>query len=91
MGADPVAMYVGLLWFDNNPIPDFTPKLARADNYYFKKFGQPPDICLINPETAEQHGIPREGKIITVNGHDITVRIYNPVLPDHFWIGREDK
>ena len=83
-------MLTGFLWYDTNPGTAFSSKLLEADEQYRSKHGRCIEICLINPDMAKQHGIPDDGETFTVNGHDITVRIYKPVLPKHLWVGLED-
>jgi hypothetical protein len=80
-------MQTGLMWFDNDPRTALAAKIERASDYYKRKFGRLPDLCLVNPsmlgdspvETIEQRGI------------RITIRPYRPVLPGHLWIGVEDE
>ena len=80
-------MHTGLMWFDNDPKTALAVKIRKASDYYSKKFGRQPDICLVNPsmlggqasETVEEHG------------RQITVRPYRPVLPGHLWIGVEEE
>jgi len=39
-------MSTGMLWFDNDPKLDLPAKIQRAIEYYQKKYGQKPDLCL---------------------------------------------
>ena len=75
-------MNAGMLWFDNDPKTALSTKIEKAANYYQKKYGRKPNLCLINPNSlnGEKSG---DGKI--------TIRPYRPVLPGHLWIGVEDK
>jgi hypothetical protein len=81
-------MNAGMLWFDNDPKTALTAKIERAVDYYRRKYGRDPNLCLIHPsmlpqnETAEKDH-PAAGTL--------TVRPYRPVLPGHLWIGIEDK
>jgi len=75
-------MNTGMLWFDNDPKTALTAKIERAVDYYHKKYGRKPNLCLINP-TALEKETPQKGKI--------TIRPYRPVLPGHLWIGIEEK
>lgn len=76
-------MYTGMLWFDNSqstlPI-----KVQKAVEYYVKKYGRHPDLCLVNPCMLE-----KDQTRLEVNR--LVVRAYKPVLPGHIWIGIEDK
>jgi hypothetical protein len=75
-------MITGMLWFDNNPKNTLTGKITEAAEYYRKKYGISPDLCLVNP------GIfPAEG----FHAGPILVRPLRSVLPDHLWIGVEEK
>jgi len=71
----------GMLWFDDNPKTDLATKVGQAAQYYQKKFGQVPNLCLVHPSTLEQ-GILEVGRI--------TVKAFRPVLPRHLWIGIAD-
>lgn len=53
-------------------------------DYYHKKYGRIPDLCLVHPSMMENNQ-----KHLEIN--KITVRPYRPVLPGHIWIGIEDK
>lgn len=71
-------MNVGMLWFDNDPKTDLAVKIARAADYYCKKYGQSPNLCFVHPNMLG--GLPWQG-----NG--IEVRTTRSVLPNHFWLG----
>lgn len=75
-------MNKGMLWFDNDPKTGLSTKIDRAVEYYRRKYGRNPDLCLLHPSM-----------IADDPGEDlkITVRSYPPVLPGHLWIGVEDK
>ena len=75
-------MNTGMLWFDNDPKTALAAKIERAVDYYHKKYGRKPNLCLIHP-TALDKEQPKTGKV--------TVRPYRPVLPGHLWIGVEEK
>jgi hypothetical protein len=79
-------MSTGMLWFDNSKNP-LTVKIQKAMDYYEKKYGRKPDLCLVNPSMLD--GLPHEGDQIEIQG--LNVRPYRPVLPGHIWIGMEDK
>lgn len=74
-------MHTGMLWFDNSQT-ELTIKIQKAVDYYHKKYGRLPDLCLVHPSMLKDAN-PREEKI--------TIRPYRPVLPGHIWIGIEDK
>jgi hypothetical protein len=75
-----------MLWFDNSQTA-LTVKIQKAVDYYHKKYGRSPDLCLVHPsmlDAAERNQ--RQLEIAK-----LTVRPYRPVLPGHIWIGIEDK
>lgn len=74
-------MHTGMLWFDNSQIA-LEIKIKKAMDYYHKKYGRIPDLCLVHPSMLTENSL--EDK-------KITVRPYRPVLPGHIWIGIEDK
>ena len=76
-------MHTGMLWFDNNPKTTFAQKITRAIDYYKKKYGRKPELCLVHPSMATADDL-------SSVDHLITVRAWRPVLPGHLWIGVED-
>jgi len=74
-------MHTGMLWFDNSQTTLKT-KIQKAREYYRKKYGRVPDLCLVHPSMLKDTNVEEE---------KITVRPYRPVLPGHIWIGVEDK
>jgi hypothetical protein len=76
-------MHTGMLWFDNSQTA-LTVKIQKAVDYYHKKYGRSPDLCLVHPSMLETNQ-----RQLEIN--KLTVRPYRPVLPGHIWIGIEDK
>ena len=77
-------MHTGLLWFDNDPRTTLSVKIQKAMDYYSKKFGRIPYICLVHPSMLDSGQKQFEvGKL--------TIRPYKPVMPGHLWIGVEDQ
>ena len=75
-------MHTGMLWFDNSQTA-LNIKIQKAVDYYHKKYGRTPDLCLVHPSMLDaQERNPR-----TVEMNKLTVRPYRPVLPGHIWIG----
>jgi len=73
-----------MLWFDNDPKTTLSVKIQKAMDYYKKKFGCIPDICLVHPSMLESGQKQFElGKL--------TIHPYRPVMPGHLWIGVEDQ
>lgn len=80
-------MQTGMLWFDNSPSA-LSVKIQRAAEYYHKKYGRTPDLCLVHPS---MFGAVYIKDAMPFDVGNITVRPYRPVLPGHIWIGIEDK
>lgn len=76
-------MNTGLLWFDNSQ-STLSVKIQKAVEYYHKKYGRMPDLCLVHPSMLE-----KEQSALEVN--QVTVRPYRVVLPGHLWIGVEEQ
>lgn len=74
-------MHTGMLWFDDSQTA-LDIKIQKAADYYHKKYGRTPNLCLIHPNMLGDEKLKDE---------KITVRPYRPVLPGHLWIGNEDK
>jgi len=70
-----------MLWFDDSQAT-LNMKIQKATEYYHKKYGRIPDLCLVHPNMLKDTKLEEDG---------ITVRPYRPVLPGHIWIGVEDK
>lgn len=75
-------MHTGMLWFDNSTAA-LPVKIEKAVDYYKKKYGRQPDLCLVHPSLLEANQ-----RTLEVAG--LTVRPYRPVLPGHIWVGLED-
>lgn len=75
-------MHTGMLWFDNSQTT-LQKKIEKAVDYYFKKYGRHPDLCLVHPSLVDPKS--------PIEIEKLTVRPYRPVLPGHIWIGVEDK
>jgi hypothetical protein len=68
-------MFLG--WFDDTPKKSTADKLAEAIERYEAKFGEAPDLCLVN----ERDVVVRDG---------LEVRAVEYVRPNHFWVGRSE-
>ncbi|HEX8599396.1 MAG TPA: hypothetical protein VF952_12870 [Chloroflexia bacterium] len=66
-------MFLG--WFDDTPKKNTAEKLEEAVERYLAKFGEKPDLCLVNQKDAT-----------TYKGLD--VRVVEYVRPNHFWVGK---
>lgn len=79
-------MNVGLLWFDNDPRTPLMTKVERAADYYRRKYGRIPDMCLVHPTmlgTQTDHASEHAGKV--------ALRTNRAIMPGHLWIGEDDK
>lgn len=75
-------MKTGMLWFDNDPKTALDQKVEQAADYFRKKYGQIPDLCLVHPSmlTESQH-----------QAGPVTVRPWRTITPGHLWIGVNEK
>ena len=75
-------MNTGMLWFDNDPKTALDEKVQKAADYFKAKYGKSPDLCLVHPSmlSESQHQTGR-----------IAIRPLRTVLPNHLWIGVEEK
>ena len=77
-------MHTGMLWFDNST-NTLENKIKKAAEYYTKKYGLKPNLCLVHPSMGEKTEF--DG-IQGIQG--IQVRPYRPILPGHIWIGIDE-
>ena len=75
-------MHFGMLWYDNASGIPLEERLERAADFYRRKYGRVPNLCLIHPSMLDSASV-RLGKL--------TVRAYAPILRGHLWIGVEDR
>ncbi len=71
-------MKTGMLWFDNDAKSDLPTKIARAADYYQRKYGHKPQLCFVHPSMA--NGAPKRSL-------DIEIRTTRQMLPNHLWLG----
>jgi len=81
-------MHTGMLWFDDSQTA-LTLKIQKAVDYYQKKYGRLPDLCLVHPNMLKDTKVD-ENKPASGAAQGVTVRAYRPVLPGHIWVGVED-
>ncbi len=67
-------MFLG--WFDDTRKKDPAKKIEEAVERFIAKFGEKPNVCLVN-----------EADLTTFKGLEVKVAEY--VRPNHFWVGRE--
>ncbi len=65
-----------LLWFDDTKKKPVEEKILEGVQRYVERFGQTPNVCLVNP-----------GEAVQANG--ITVRPTAYVRPNNYWLGVE--
>ncbi len=75
-------MNIGMMWFNDNPKIPLSAKVLEAAEYYRTKYGKSPDLCLVNPAMLAEPQM-QEGKVL--------VRPLSSILPDHLWIGVDEK
>ena len=56
-------MHTGMLWFDDLQSTLIT-KIQKATEYYHKKYGRIPDLCLVHPNMLKDTKL--EDDVITV-------------------------
>lgn len=68
-------MFLG--WFDDTPKKSVSDKIEEAVERYAAKFGEAPNICLVNASNVTAF-------------KDLKVRAVEYVRPNHFWVGKEE-
>jgi hypothetical protein len=72
-----ILMNMGMLWLDDDKQTSFEEKIRLAADYYKEKYGQTPDLCLVNQKMlAEEKRVDK-----------IQVQPVHHVLINHFWVG----
>jgi hypothetical protein len=77
-------MHTGMLWFDNSSAA-LSVKIQKAAEYYEKKYGRRPDLCLVHPSLIVA------ADSDTLKTLPLSVRPYKAVVVGHIWIGIEEK
>ena len=72
-------MNYGMLWFDNDPKSGIREKVKQAADYYRRKYGDAPDLCLVNPAMLGKDKPEVE---------EIELETASDIQPNHFWVGR---
>ncbi|MBN2554932.1 MAG: hypothetical protein JXA97_03245 [Anaerolineales bacterium] len=76
-------MNVGMLWLDSNTRLDVSTRVQSAAEYYRKKYGRNPTLCVIHPEMVDESTPKHVGAI--------EIRMNSCVLANHFWLGIEEE
>lgn len=72
-------MDVGMLWLDDDKQATLEDKVRRAAAYYSQKYGQLPNLCLVNSGASiDKKEVDR-----------IEIRPVQNILPHHFLIGQK--
>ncbi len=75
-------MKVGMLWYDGNRSQGMSLRIRRALDYYHKKYGAEPNLCVLHPSMLA----PEEEEMVQSKA-GISLKVNPTVLPDHFWLG----
>lgn len=75
-------MNSGMLWFDNDPKTPLPEKINQAADYYKRKYGKQPNLCVVNPRMLAQE---------KAAGGRIEIQASAAILPNHLWIGVDSK
>lgn len=67
-----------MLWLDADIRRTLEEKVQRAVDYYQNKYGDAPDLCMVNLATFSDEE-KRVGSVI--------IQRTRTVLPNHFWVG----
>jgi hypothetical protein len=70
-------MNIGMLWLDDDKRRSIEEKVRRAAAYYQTKYGQEPELCLVNTLMLES-----ERRVDAIR-----VQPAKNVRPDYFWLG----
>ena len=80
-------MNIGMMWFDNDPKKTLDAKVLQAADYYKRKYGRMPDMCMVNPRNLPESPTQSE----PVKAGRITILALRSVMPGHLWIGVDEK
>ena len=70
-------MDIGMLWLDDDKKRTIEEKVSQAAAYYLNKYGQTPNMCLVNEKMLTEEK--QVGKIKVKPAHN--------VLVNYFWLG----
>jgi hypothetical protein len=63
----------------DKPLAGLVPNLIDAADYYRQKYGQVPNICMVNPKDA-----------VALNVGIVTIEPMKEILPKSLWIGMRE-
>jgi hypothetical protein len=94
----------GMLWFDNDPSTSLPAKVVRAADYFRRKYGRDPRICLVHPSMFPDPSAMAEDQIslskhssdvqvsqVEFRSGNVSIRSNRLIRPGHFWIGSQDE
>jgi hypothetical protein len=73
-------MEIGMLWYNDGPLP-LKDRVIQAASYYTEKYGREPNLCFVHPGMLDSE----EG-----NANGIVIRKDKGIMPGHFWIGVDE-
>jgi hypothetical protein len=73
-------MNIGMMWLFDKPLAGLVPNLIDAADYYRQKYGQVPNICMVNPKDA----------VALMNVGIVTIEPMKEILPKSLWIGMRE-
>ncbi len=65
-----------LLWYDDTKKKPAEEKILEGVQRYLERFGEAPNVCLVNPSEA-------------IQAHGLLIRPTAHVRPNNYWIGVE--
>ena len=78
-------MNVGMLWFDNDKKTVLQEKVDKAVDYYRRKYGSVPNLCMVHPSMLTAPGYEPDGKLRAV-----VIQAHRAIRPGHLWIGEDE-
>jgi len=90
-------MNIGMLWFDNDTKAGLAARVERAARYYQKKYGIKPTLCFVHPSMLAAPGEAKESTNAEAAGEKVVqaagleIRSNRSVLPNHLWIGVNER
>jgi hypothetical protein len=74
-------MEIGMLWFDESE-RSLQDRAQDAAAFYADKYGQAPSLCIVHPSMVNG-----EGNELG----ELELRKARTVMPNHFWVGVDEK
>lgn len=74
-------MEIGMLWRDDEPQRPLEERVARAADYYRRKYGEQPTVCFLHPSQLP------EGSGGTAEAAGLRLLAARTVQKGHLWLG----